>query len=103
MLIFRRLNRVLIGKRYLSNKPLFPKSIVNNTGSTARDHLANERTFLAWARTGTAFVGLGVAVDALQNQLNFVSHDPNKPITNTLNSHLNFQNFKIHLPALGLG
>ncbi|GAB5363962.1 hypothetical protein AAMO2058_000928400 [Amorphochlora amoebiformis] len=31
---------------------------VKNTGSVARDHLANERTFLAWARTGMAFVGL---------------------------------------------
>lgn len=35
---------------------------VINTGSTARDHLANERTFLAWARTGVGFVALGVAL-----------------------------------------
>ena len=40
-------------------------SIVANTGSTSRDHLANERTFLAWARTGLTFVGLGVAIDSL--------------------------------------
>mgnify|MGYP001178986193 FL=1 len=40
-------------------------SVVPNTGSTARDHLANERTFLAWARTGLTFVGLGVAIDSL--------------------------------------
>lgn len=35
----------------------------DNTGSTARDHLANERTYLAWLRTGfgTAALGLGVA------------------------------------------
>eukprot|EP00471_Norrisiella_sphaerica_P007238 CAMPEP_0184480140 /NCGR_PEP_ID=MMETSP0113_2-20130426/1630_1 /TAXON_ID=91329 /ORGANISM="Norrisiella sphaerica, Strain BC52" /LENGTH=168 /DNA_ID=CAMNT_0026858413 /DNA_START=146 /DNA_END=652 /DNA_ORIENTATION=- len=39
---------------------------VKNSGSVARDHLANERTFLAWARTGMAFVGLGVALDSLQ-------------------------------------
>ena len=38
---------------------------VLNTGSTARDHLANERTFLAWARTGVGFVAMGVAVDTL--------------------------------------
>ena len=37
--------------------------IVANKSSEARDHLANERTFLAWARTGMAFVGLGVAAD----------------------------------------
>ncbi len=40
-------------------------SVVPNTGSTARDHLANERTFLAWSRTGLTFVGLGVAIDSL--------------------------------------
>lgn len=31
-----------------------------NTGSVARDHLANERTFLAWLRTGVGFSALGV-------------------------------------------
>ena len=35
---------------------------VLNSGSTARDHLANERTFLAWARTGLGFVALGVGL-----------------------------------------
>ena len=39
---------------------------VPNKGSDARDHLANERTFLAWARTGMAFVGLGVAADQMK-------------------------------------
>jgi putative membrane protein len=29
--------------------------------SRARTHLANERTFLAWLRTGIAFIGLGLA------------------------------------------
>jgi putative membrane protein len=33
-----------------------------NTGSTARDHLANERTYLAWHRTGISVAALGVAV-----------------------------------------
>ncbi|KAI9649060.1 hypothetical protein NHQ30_001627 [Ciborinia camelliae] len=37
------------------NKPL------QNTGSVARDHLANERTFLSWTRTGLGFIALGVA------------------------------------------
>lgn len=31
-----------------------------NVGSLARDHLANERTFLSWMRTALAFVGLGI-------------------------------------------
>ena len=35
---------------------------VPNSGSTARDHLANERTFLAWARTGLGFMGAGTGL-----------------------------------------
>ncbi|CAD6584379.1 MAG: hypothetical protein CYPHOPRED_002680 [Cyphobasidiales sp. Tagirdzhanova-0007] len=35
----------------------------SNTGSVARDHLASERTFLAWLRTGLGFVALGMAVE----------------------------------------
>jgi uncharacterized membrane protein YidH (DUF202 family) len=49
--------------KYLTSKP------IANTGSVARDHLANERTFLAWTRTGLGFVALGVALaklDALE-------------------------------------
>ena len=38
--------------------------IVENTGSVARDVLAAERTFLAWARTGLGFVGAGSALFA---------------------------------------
>lgn len=42
---------------------------IANTGSVARDHLANERTFLSWIRTGLGFAALGVALaklDALE-------------------------------------
>jgi len=35
---------------------------IENTGSIARDHLANERTFLAWLRTGVTLMGVGVAL-----------------------------------------
>jgi putative membrane protein len=38
------------------------QTLRENTGSYARDHLANERTFLAWLRTALAFMGLGVLV-----------------------------------------
>jgi uncharacterized membrane protein YidH (DUF202 family) len=37
---------------------------VENTGSIARDILATERTFLAWARTGLGFCGAGSALAA---------------------------------------
>lgn len=35
---------------------------VPNKDSTARDHLANERTFLAWLRTGLSLSGAGFGV-----------------------------------------
>lgn len=35
---------------------------LQNTGSVARDHLANERTYLAWLRTSLAFASIGVAL-----------------------------------------
>ncbi|KAJ9157580.1 hypothetical protein NKR23_g624 [Pleurostoma richardsiae] len=37
--------------------------VYQNTGSVARDHLASERTFLAWIRTGLGFVALGIAIE----------------------------------------
>lgn len=42
--------------------PETPKGATLNTGSRARDHLANERTYLAWLRTGISMAALGVAV-----------------------------------------
>ncbi len=39
--------------------------VVENSGSTARDHLANERTFLAWVRTALGLVGLGAVLERL--------------------------------------
>lgn len=36
-----------------------------NSDPAIRDHLANERTFLAWVRTAATFIGLGFAVDRL--------------------------------------
>lgn len=39
--------------------------VVPNQGSAARDHLANERTFLAWVRTALGIIGLGVVVTKL--------------------------------------
>jgi putative membrane protein len=44
---------------------LGPREAQENTGSVARDHLANERTFLAWIRTSLAVIGLGVLVGKL--------------------------------------
>ncbi len=41
------------------------REVVENLESTARDHLANERTFLAWVRTALGLVGLGVLLERL--------------------------------------
>ncbi|KAI3406015.2 hypothetical protein KGF56_001234 [Candida oxycetoniae] len=38
---------------------------LENKGSVARDHLANERTFLAWLRTSLSFITLGIGVTQL--------------------------------------
>ncbi|TVY44080.1 hypothetical protein LSUB1_G000806 [Lachnellula subtilissima] len=58
--------------RLLSSAP------IANTGSVARDHLANERTFLSWTRTGLGFVALGVALaklNALEALAPALKHD----------------------------
>ncbi|KAI0034617.1 hypothetical protein K488DRAFT_45011 [Vararia minispora EC-137] len=44
-----------------------PSLILENTGSVARDHLASERTFLAYVRTSLAFASAGVALVQLFN------------------------------------
>lgn len=41
------------------------REVRNISGSLARDHLANERTFLSWIRTSLAFVGLGILIAEL--------------------------------------
>ncbi|KXN73953.1 hypothetical protein CONCODRAFT_3024 [Conidiobolus coronatus NRRL 28638] len=39
---------------------------VENKGSTAIDHLANESTFLAWFRVSITLVVIGVSIDQTQ-------------------------------------
>ncbi len=54
----------------MSNRPADPDS-------RARTHLANERTFLAWLRTGLSLVALGLGA------AQFLDHDllPGVPLT----------------------
>ena len=37
-------------------------TVIDVQGSTARDHLANERTYLAWVRTALAITGVGLGL-----------------------------------------
>lgn len=57
-----------VSRRWLFDGPkVFLREVnIPNTGSVARDHLANERTFLAWARTSLALCGFGIALEALE-------------------------------------
>ena len=45
---------------------IFTSKTLDLQGSVARDHLANERTFLAWIRTGFATAALGVVIARMQ-------------------------------------
>ncbi|GAM17432.1 hypothetical protein SAMD00019534_006070, partial [Acytostelium subglobosum LB1] len=55
-------NNVTIEKRREHVRRVLFSKILENKGSTARDHLANERTYLAWVRTGLSAIALGVAL-----------------------------------------
>ncbi|OAV96298.1 hypothetical protein PTTG_26352 [Puccinia triticina 1-1 BBBD Race 1] len=44
------------------SKVLSPVAWLENKSSVARDHLANERTFLAWFRTSLSLTSIGIAL-----------------------------------------
>ncbi|KAK2020216.1 hypothetical protein LZ32DRAFT_13540 [Colletotrichum eremochloae] len=60
---------------------------LENKGSVARDHLALERTFLAWLRTSLAFASIGIAVTQLfrlNSSLSGTGPGPGDPNARTL-------------------
>ena len=56
---------------------------MNENPNRARDHLANERTFLAWVRTGVATIVFGFAIGrfsiAIRELLQIQGHKPTTP------------------------
>lgn len=74
---------------------------LENKGSVARDHLALERTFLAWLRTSLAFASIGIAVTQLF-RLNSSSHKNIQTQPSAL-PFVNLQNLGKPLGATFLG
>jgi putative membrane protein len=48
-------------------------TISPSPSTRARDHLANERTYLAWLRTAAAVMALGIAVASFANKISTTS------------------------------
>lgn len=79
---------------------------LENKGSVARDHLALERTFLAWLRTSLSFASIGIAVTQLFRLNSSVSCSPSQTtsavsyINNNDNNNLFQENSQRSSPSL---
>ena len=59
---------------------LHPTLVLQNKGSVARDHLASERTFLAYVRTSLGMASAGVALVQLFTMADLVSKSTGVPL-----------------------
>ena len=60
-----------------------PQLVLENCGSVARDHLASERTFLAYVRTSLALASAGVALVQLFTIADLASRSRDIPISDS--------------------
>ncbi|KAL1798285.1 hypothetical protein ACET3X_002322 [Alternaria dauci] len=61
---------------------------LDNKGSVARDHLALERTFLAWLRTSLSFASIGIAITQLFRLNTSLAHSPESSHTTSAQAKL---------------
>jgi uncharacterized membrane protein YidH (DUF202 family) len=78
-----------------------PTLILENKGSVARDHLASERTFLAYVRTSLGMASAGVALVQLFTISDLVSKSTNVPLP-IVNQKLQKFATPLGLSALGM-
>lgn len=69
---------------------------LENKGSVARDHLALERTFLAWLRTSLSFASIGIAI----TQLFRLNTNLSNPSRHSLPSHETQTAFSSNSPQM---
>ncbi|POW10808.1 hypothetical protein PSTT_05807 [Puccinia striiformis] len=70
------------------SKALSPVAWLENKSSVARDHLANERTFLAWFRTSLSLTSIGIALVQLSRVSKQIKSTIVEPLTNPSSSLL---------------
>lgn len=51
----------------MSESPPVESKYARVDDERVRDHLANERTYLAWLRTGVAMLGFGIVIEKLRH------------------------------------
>jgi uncharacterized membrane protein YidH (DUF202 family) len=78
-----------------------PSLVLQNSGSVARDHLASERTFLAYVRTSLGMASAGVALVQLFTMSNLVSKSTGVPLP-AVNQRLQKFATPLGLSALGM-
>ncbi|KAJ2613260.1 hypothetical protein H4S08_002303 [Coemansia sp. RSA 1365] len=75
---------------------------LENKGSVARDHLANERTYLAWIRTSLSLVTVGVAIRQLYRMTIDLGDDANATSDTTAGDPLAGKVLGVCFVALGM-